>query len=81
MTLLASIVDGEALFELIWVGAVAGVGVPAAFGVALLGATRAGDLRRSGRMPEAALYAVLGAAAIAFVAAAVAFGIVEMTKK
>ena len=81
MTLLASIVDGEALLELLWVGAAAGLGVPAAFGVALLGATRAGDLRRSGRWVEAGLYAVLGTAALAVVAAAVAFGIVEMAKK
>ena len=81
MTLLASIVDGDALLELVWVGAAAGIGVPAAFGVALFGVTRAADLSRAGRGPEAALYGALGVVALAAVTAAVVFGIIIMTHK
>ena len=39
---------------------VAGVGVSAAWGFAILGSTRAVEFGRDGRMGEATLYAVLG---------------------
>ena len=79
--MLASIVDGRALLELVYVGAGAGVCVPAAFGVALLGVTRATDLTRDGRRVEALLYGTLGVLALGLVAAAVVYGIVVMTHK
>jgi hypothetical protein len=79
--LAASIVDGHALLQLVWVGAAAGVGVTAAFGFALLGMSRATDLGRHGRSGEALLYGALGAVALAAVAAAVVYGIVVMTHK
>jgi hypothetical protein len=79
--LLASIVDGHALLQVIWVGAAAGIGVPAAFGVALLGVTRASDFSRDGRTAEAVLYGALGLVAFAVVVAAVVFGVVVMTHK
>lgn len=81
MNVLASIVDGHALLQVIWVGAAAGIGVPAAFGVALLGVIRASDLSRDGRTAEAVLYGVMGVVALAAVAAAVVFGVVVMTRK
>lgn len=81
MRLVASIVDGQALVKLVWVGAASGVGVTAAFGIALLGATRAADLSRAGRPAEAVLYAALGVAGLAIMAAAVIYGIVVMTTK
>ena len=79
--LAASIVDGHALLQLVWVGALAGLGVTAAFGVALLGMTRASELGRHGRSGTALLYGALGAVALAVVAAAVVYGIVVMTHK
>ena len=81
MTLFADIVDGNALLELVWVGAGAGIGVPAAFAGALLGVTRATELTRDGRRLEALLYGALAVAALALVAAAVVYGIVVMTHK
>jgi H+/Cl- antiporter ClcA len=81
MSPLASIVDWDALLQVIWVGAAAGVGVPALFAVALFGVTRAADLGRDGRRAEAALYGALGLAALAVVTAAVVYGIVVMTRK
>ena len=81
MTGPAAIVDGGDLLQVVWVSIVAGIGVTAAFGTAILGATRAVDLSRSGRPGEAALFTVIGLVAIAVVVAAVAFGIVVMTDK
>jgi hypothetical protein len=78
---LASIVDGHALLQLVWVGALAGVGVTAAFGFALLGVTRAAELGRHGRSGEALIYGALGGLALALVLAAVVYGIVVMTHK
>lgn len=79
--LAADIVDGHALLQVLWVGAASGVGVTAAFGVALLGVIRATDLRRNGRGAEAAIHGVVGVIALAAVAAAVVYGIVIMTQK
>jgi len=60
---------------------VAGIGVTAAFGFALLGATRALELGRDGRVGEATLFGVLGAVAMAAVVAAIVFGIVVLVNK
>ena len=81
MSTLATILDTQALLQLVWVGAAAGVGGTAAFGLALLGVTRAADLGRHGRSGEALIYGALGALALAVVAAAVVYGIVVMTHK
>jgi hypothetical protein len=78
---LASVVDGDALVQVVWASLVAGVGVTGAFGVALLGTTRAIDLSREGRPAEAAILGIVGLAAFAVVIAAIVFGIVVMTSK
>jgi hypothetical protein len=76
--MIASIVDWDALLQVIWVSLVAGVGVTAAWAFALLGATRAIETGREGRTAEAALYAVVGVAGVAVVLGAIVFGIVIM---
>ena len=81
MSPLASIVDGHALLQVVWVGAVTGLGVTVAFGFAILGMSRASELGRHGRSGAALLYGALGAVALAVVAAAVVYGIVVMTHK
>jgi uncharacterized membrane protein len=81
MARLASVIEGQQLLKVIWVSAAAGVGVTAAFAVALLGASRALDLSRDGRQAEATLYGALGAVALVVVVAAIVFGIVVMTQK
>lgn len=78
---LGAIVDTGDLLEVAWVSLVAGIGVTASYGVAILGATRAVDLSREGRPGEAAMFAVLLVVALAAVGAAVVFGIVVMTQK
>jgi len=78
---LASVVDGKALLQVIWVSIAAGIGVTVAFAIGLVGATRAVDLSRDGHMAEAALYAALAVVATAAVLLAVVFAIVVMTNK
>jgi hypothetical protein len=79
MTPLA-IIDWDALFTVVWASVVAGVGVTAAFGFAILGGTRAVDLSRDGRAGEAVLFGVVGVVGVAAVIAAIAFGIFVLTE-
>jgi hypothetical protein len=78
---ISTIVDVGDLLEVVWTSAIAGVGVTAAYAMAMLGATRAVDHGREGRVIGAAAYGVLGAVAAAIVAASIVFGIVAMTDK
>jgi hypothetical protein len=59
--ILAVLVDVKALLKVVWVSIVAGVGVIAAFSLVVLGATRAGDLRRRDRPGTAFLFGALAA--------------------
>ena len=74
-------IDWNALLTVIWASLLAGIGVTAAYGFAILGATRAIDYGRSGRVGEATVYALIGLAGIATVLAAIVFGIVVLTQK
>jgi hypothetical protein len=78
--MIASIVDTDALLTVIWASLAAGVGVTAAFGFAILGGVRAVELGRSGRVGEAAIFAVIGMLGVAATFAAIVFGIVVMTE-
>jgi hypothetical protein len=75
-----AVVDWDALLTVVWASLVAGIGVTAAYGFAILGGTRAVDLGREGRLAEAAVYAVIGAVGILTVIGAIVFGIVMLTQ-
>jgi hypothetical protein len=75
-----AIIDWDALLTVVWASVAAGVGVTAAFGFAILGATRAVDLGREGRVGEATLFAIVGAMGVAVVIGAIAFGIVVLSE-
>jgi hypothetical protein len=77
----SSVVDWSGILEVIWAASLAGVGVTAAFGFTILGATRASELSREGKVLSAGLYGALGVLAFAVVIASVVFGIVVMTTK
>ena len=77
--MIATVVDWDALLQVIWVSLAAGVGVTAAWGFALLGSTRALEVGREGRVAEAILYGVVGVAGVVTVVAAIVFGIVILT--
>jgi hypothetical protein len=76
---IATVVDWDALLQVIWVSLAAGVGVTAAWGFALLGSARALEVGREGRVAEAAIYAVIGVAGVVTVIGAIVFGIVILT--
>lgn len=80
-SLLATIVDTDALGKVIVYSLVAGIGVTASFALTILGATRFADMRRDERPLEAGLFGVLTALALAVSIAAVVLGIVVMTSK
>ena len=58
--MIASIVDTDALLTVVWASLLAGIGVTAAYGLAILGGVRAIELGRSGRAGEAAIFAAGG---------------------
>jgi hypothetical protein len=74
-------IDWGQLFELVWAGALAGVGVSVAFATLILGATRAADHRRADRRRIASAYFVLGAVAAFAVAGSVVFGVSVIVSK
>jgi hypothetical protein len=74
--MIASIVDTEALLTVVWVSLLAGIGVTAAYGFAILGGVRAIQLGRAGRAGEAAIFAVVGVLGGATTIAAIIFGII-----
>jgi hypothetical protein len=76
----ASIVDWDALLTVVWASVAAGIGVTAAYGLVILGTTRAVDLSREGRVGEAVLFGVVGAVGIVTVFAAIVFGIVVLSE-
>ena len=77
--MIATIVDWHAIGQVIWVSLLAGVGVPAAYGFALLGSTRALEHGRDGRLGEAITYGAVGVLGLAIVIGAIVFGIVILT--
>ncbi|HEX6583009.1 MAG TPA: hypothetical protein VF056_05345 [Thermoleophilaceae bacterium] len=77
--MIATVVDWDALLQVIWVSLAAGVGVTAAWGFALLGSTRALEVGRQGRPAEAAIYALIGVAGLVTVIGAIVFGIIILT--
>jgi hypothetical protein len=77
----AAAIDWGQLFELVWAGALAGVGVAVAFAALILGATRAADHRRADRARVASAYIVLAAVAAFAFAGSVVFGVWVIVSK
>ena len=76
--MIASIVDTDALLQVIWVSLIAGVGVPSCFALAILGSTRAVELGRNGRPLDAVVFAVVGILGLGVVIASIVFGILTL---
>lgn len=77
----SSVIDVDALLEVIWVSLAAGVGGTAAFSIAIAGAARFADMRREGRPAEAGLYGALAAMGLAVCLAAIGLGLYAITSK
>jgi hypothetical protein len=76
--MIASIVDTDALLQVIWVSLLAGVGVPSCYALAILGSSRAIEFGRNGRVGEAVVFAVVGIVGFAVVIASIVFGILTL---
>jgi hypothetical protein len=78
---IGAIIDGGQLLRVIWVSLASGLGVTAAYAVAIVGASRAVELQRDGRAVEAAAFAIVGILALTAVLAAIVLGIVALADK
>lgn len=76
--MIATIVDTDALLQVIWVSIIAGVGVTAGYGFGILGTARTVELGRDGRLAEAILLAIVGVVGYAVVIAAIVWGILML---
>jgi hypothetical protein len=75
------VVDWSALGKVILYSVVAGVGVPAVYAFAVLGAGRSTDAARSHRNAAATVYALLAILGTAICLAAIGYGIYLLTQK
>ena len=81
-TLLAdAIVDWGALGKVVLYSVVAGVGVPAVYAFAVLGAGRSSEAARARRNAAATAYGLLALLGAAACLGAIAYGIVLLTQK
>jgi hypothetical protein len=78
---LATIIDTEALWQTIWTGALAGVGVSVVFALTILGVTRSSDMRRADRPATATLYGLVALLAVAAFFAIIVYGVTIITTK
>jgi len=78
--ILASI-DAGALLKMFYASLAAGVGVAVVFSVAIMGATRSSDLRRTGRTGAATAFAALAVVGIVLATGIVAYGMVLVAHK
>lgn len=79
--LATTVIDWNALGQVVLYSLIAGVGVPAIFAVAVYGAARSTDPHRRRGGPGPAAYAILALVGAAVCLAAVVFGIYLMTQK
>lgn len=79
--MLATIIDGDALWQTIWSGALGGIGVCVIFALTILGAARSADMRRVDRDAAAGAYAVLALAGFAGCIGVVVYAVVLITTK
>ena len=77
----ASVIDWSALGKVVLYSAIAGVGVPAIYAFAVLGAGRSTEAARARRNAAATLYGLLALLGTAVCLGAIAYGIVLMTQK
>ena len=76
--MIATVVDWDAILQVVWVSLLSGVGVTAAWAFALLGWTRALEYGRDGRPAEAVIYGAVGVVGLGVVLGAVVFGILVL---
>jgi hypothetical protein len=81
MRIAASIVDWGALGKVVLYSLVAGLGVPAVYAVAVLGAARSTDAQRSKRGGQATAYALVALLCGVACLVAIGYGVYLLTQK
>jgi hypothetical protein len=79
--MLASIVDGGALLQVVWVSVVATVGVSLVFSLSIATAARASQQRRAGRAGVATAWGVTSVLCGVLCATAAVLGVISMLAK
>jgi len=79
--MISGLIDTHALLKVLYASLIAGVSIAVVFSLAILGATRAGDLRREGRDGASAAYGALAVIALVVSAAIVVYGLIQLTHK
>jgi hypothetical protein len=79
--IVADVVDGGALLQVVWVGLVVGLLLITAVSLAIFGAARAGAERRRNRSGPATLFVLLSGASGAICLAAVGIGVAVIVDK
>jgi hypothetical protein len=79
--MMATLVEGKQLLQTVAASAIAGVGITFVFSIAIWGVGRFADLSRNERPLAAGAAVAVAGLALICVVAAVAIGIVVMTKK
>ena len=79
--MLASVVDWNALGKVVLYSLIAGIGVPAIYAIAVLGAGRSIDAQRGGRGAVATAYAMIAFVGGAACLGAIAYGVYLLTQK
>lgn len=74
-------IDTEALLELVWAAPLATLAVTVAWGMVVVGTTRASEARRDARSSAVALNVLVALAGALLFAAAVVFGLIVLTSK
>ncbi len=81
MTAIGTVVDWNALGDVVLASVLAGVGVTVAFSLAIYGSARFADLRAEGQTAAAIGFGLIGALGYAVCLGALAAGIIVMTAK
>jgi hypothetical protein len=79
--MIVAAIDSGALLKMLYSSAIAGVAVTIVFALAILGATRSGDMRRAGRAGAATAYAALAGIGLMIAAAVVVYGVILVARK
>ena len=79
--MIAAIVDGDALLQVVWVSLVAGIGLTLVFSLAIAAGARAGSARRAGAGGAALGWYALTGICCLLCAVAVVLGVAVMLSK
>lgn len=74
-------IDTTALLKMLYTSVLAGVGVTVVFSITVLGAIRAGDMRRTCRPGAAAAFGALATIGLLLSAGIVVLGLILLTRK